>query len=216
MQLSLYGTTHGNINKLQLVQNSLARIVTGTRKFDYISPVLTKLHWLPVSYRITYKITILTHKTLSTSQPGYLSSSIHYHHLPDTVITTRSVTLNCLTLPNIRNFRSDFSCRGFANCASTIWNNLPKDITDNTIMSDVFVKRLKTHLDTDLPKVISHLAAPHPRFLNPSMDIWRITSSLLIHSLTFFFVSLARRSVCQTVSYAAVRSRKTAPVFRFC
>ena len=142
----LYGTTLGNIHKLQLVQNSLARLVTGTRKFDHISPVLAKLHWLPVSYRITYKIAVLTHKTLSTSQPGYLSSSIHRHHLPDTVITTRSATLNHLTLPNIRNFRSDFSRRGFANCAPTIWNNLPKDITDNTITRDVFVKRLKTHL----------------------------------------------------------------------
>jgi hypothetical protein len=142
----LYGTTHGNIHKLQLVQNSLARLVTGTRKFDHISPVLAKLHWLPVSYRITYKIAVLTHKTLSTSQPGYLSSSIHRRHLPDTVVTTRSATLNHLTLPNIRNFRSDFSRRGFANCAPTIWNNLPKDITDNAITRDVFVKRLKTHL----------------------------------------------------------------------
>ena len=142
----LYGTTHGNIHKLQLVQNSLARLVTGTRKFDHISPVLAKLHWLPVSYRITYKIAVLTHKTLSTSQPGYLSSSIHRRHLPDTVVTTRSATLNHLTLPNIRNFRSDFSRRGFANCAPTIWNNLPKDITDNTITRDVFVKHLKTHL----------------------------------------------------------------------
>ena len=82
----LYVTTHGNIHKLQLVQNSLARLVTGTRKFDHISPVLAKLHWLPVSYRITYKIAVLTHKTLSTSQPGYLSSSIHRRHLPDTVV----------------------------------------------------------------------------------------------------------------------------------
>jgi len=49
----LYGITKENTNKLQLVQNSLARLVTGTRKFDHITPVLAKLHWLPVSYRIT-------------------------------------------------------------------------------------------------------------------------------------------------------------------
>jgi hypothetical protein len=40
----LYGTTKANIAKLQLVQNSLARLVTGTRKFDHITPVLKKLH----------------------------------------------------------------------------------------------------------------------------------------------------------------------------
>ena len=110
------------------------------------SPVLAKLHWLPVSHRITYKIAVLTHKTLATSQPGYLSSSIQRRHLPHTVVITRSAAHNRLTLPNIRNFRSDFSRRGFANSAPTIWNNLPPEITDTTITRDVFVKRLKTHL----------------------------------------------------------------------
>ena len=80
-------------------------------------------------------------------QPGSKMAEFRaYCQQRDTVVTTRSATLNHLTLPNIRNFRSDFSHRGFANCAPTIWNNLPKDITDNAITRDVFVKRLKTHL----------------------------------------------------------------------
>ena len=139
----LYGTTKANIAKLQIVQNSLARVVTGTRKFDHITPVLAKLHWLPVSSRITYKISILTHKTLSTSKPCYLHSTLH-RHLPS--IITRSANKNRLLQPDIRNYRSDFSRRGFANSAPTIWNNLPADITDSSISRDVFVKRLKTHL----------------------------------------------------------------------
>jgi len=35
------------INKLQLVQNAAARVLTRTRKYDHISPVLSTIHWLP-------------------------------------------------------------------------------------------------------------------------------------------------------------------------
>ncbi len=35
------------INKLQMVQNAAARVLTRTRKYDHISPVLSTLHWLP-------------------------------------------------------------------------------------------------------------------------------------------------------------------------
>ena len=48
----LYGCRKMRLKKLQYVQNTAARIVTQTRKFDHITPVLFDLHWLPVSYRI--------------------------------------------------------------------------------------------------------------------------------------------------------------------
>ena len=146
----MYGTTHGNIHKLQLVQNTLARLTTDTNNFIHISPFLAKLHWLPVSHRITYKIAVLTHTTLATVQPGYLSSSIQRRHLPHNVVI-RSAAHNRLTLPNIMNFRTDFSRRGFAISAPTIWNNLPPTVSDNNITRDVFVKRpINSHLPTGL------------------------------------------------------------------
>ncbi len=36
------------INKLQMVQNAAARVLTRTRKYDHISPVMSTLHWLPI------------------------------------------------------------------------------------------------------------------------------------------------------------------------
>ncbi len=42
------------INKLQLVQNAAARVLTRTRKYDHISPVLSTLHWLPTKHRIDF------------------------------------------------------------------------------------------------------------------------------------------------------------------
>ena len=38
--------------KLQRVQNCTARLVTNTRKYDHIMPVLKRLYWLPVKQRI--------------------------------------------------------------------------------------------------------------------------------------------------------------------
>ena len=42
----LYGINKKLINKLQILQNSTARVVTMKRKFDYISEARKKLHWL--------------------------------------------------------------------------------------------------------------------------------------------------------------------------
>jgi len=72
----LYGATEKNIQRLQRVQNTLARVVTGTRRRDHIKPALRELHWLPVAQRCEYKIALITHKVLSTGQPEYLHSLI--------------------------------------------------------------------------------------------------------------------------------------------
>jgi len=80
----LYGTSSANIDKLQRLQNSLARVVTNTRRRDHITPVLADLHWLPlpVRYRIKYKIALITLKALRTQQPQYLSELIRHYEAP--------------------------------------------------------------------------------------------------------------------------------------
>ncbi len=42
-----------SINKLQIVQNTAARVLTRSRKYDHITPILQSLHWLP-KFRINY------------------------------------------------------------------------------------------------------------------------------------------------------------------
>ena len=44
----LYGLPSSVIHKLQMVQHAAARVITRTRKFNSITPVLKELHWLPV------------------------------------------------------------------------------------------------------------------------------------------------------------------------
>ncbi len=64
----LYGLPNYLITKLQYVHNSAARLLTSTHKFDHITPVLIKLHWLPVKFRINFKILLLAFKMCSNLQ----------------------------------------------------------------------------------------------------------------------------------------------------
>ena len=56
-----------SINHLQLVQNTVARVLTRARKYDHISPVLASLHWLPVVFRIDFK-------SLNGLAPSYITN----------------------------------------------------------------------------------------------------------------------------------------------
>jgi len=69
----MYGTADSLIQRLQAVQNAAARLVTGTRRRDHISPVLRQLHWLPVRQRVTLKLAVLVFKALHGLAPRYLA-----------------------------------------------------------------------------------------------------------------------------------------------
>ena len=69
--------TDFELRRLQLVQNSLCRVVTRSSKFSQLTPQLKKLHWLPVRYRVQFKIDLITYKILNQGQPVYLRQLIH-------------------------------------------------------------------------------------------------------------------------------------------
>ena len=56
----LYKTTKANLTKLQSVQNSLVCVVLQMSRRSHDDDLLAQLHWLPVSYRIEYKIALIT------------------------------------------------------------------------------------------------------------------------------------------------------------
>ena len=59
----LHGTPKYSIMKLQRVQNNVAWIVLQEPKRSHATPLLRKLHWLPVQQRIVYKVAVLTFRS---------------------------------------------------------------------------------------------------------------------------------------------------------
>jgi len=66
-------TSLSNINKLQWVQNSVARTITRRRLSYHITPVL------PDQYRIQHKLAVITFKVLTTQQSSFLHDLIRSH-----------------------------------------------------------------------------------------------------------------------------------------
>ena len=137
----LAGINNTLISKLQNVQRTAARLITGKRKYDPITQDLIKLHWLPVHLRIDFKILVLTYKCLHQQAPDYLSNMLTIHS------DRRPLRSNSSATQLIEPFTSHvtFADRAFSVYAPCLWNSLPEDIRNaESIM--VFKSLLKTHL----------------------------------------------------------------------
>ena len=69
----LSGIPQQLIDKLQKAQNCAARLIFKTSKSTHVSPLLAKLHWLPIAQRIDYKMSSLCYDVVSDTAPLYLS-----------------------------------------------------------------------------------------------------------------------------------------------
>ena len=61
------------IKKLQQIQNMAARLVYKLPKFTHVTLLLKDLHWLPVEYRVRYKILLFTYKAIHQLVPKYIN-----------------------------------------------------------------------------------------------------------------------------------------------
>jgi exonuclease III len=136
----LYGITKTLISKLQRVQNTAARLITRTRKRDHITPILINLHWLPVTYRIQYKILVHTYRIINGTGPSYLCNLVT-HYKPARPL--RSQSQHLLNVP--KTHTAVFGDRRFDKAAAFLWNSLPLEIRDSVSLS-IFKMHLKTHL----------------------------------------------------------------------
>ncbi len=66
-----YGLPANQLNTLQRVQNAAARLICNVSRFDHITPTLKDLHWLPVKFRIDFKILLIVFKALHGLAPDY-------------------------------------------------------------------------------------------------------------------------------------------------
>jgi hypothetical protein len=133
---------------LQKAQNAAARVITGARRRDPMTAHLRDLHWLPISYRIDFKIAVLTFRCLNGCAPSYLSSLLSRQRIanPSGRVLRSSVVPSAHLDLVPRSVRvKTHGLRAFANRAPVVWNKLPVGIRAMSTLSS-FRKALKTHL----------------------------------------------------------------------
>ncbi len=123
------------INKLHMVQNA---VLTRTRKYDHISPVMSTLHWLPIKHRIDFKILLITYKALNGLAPQYLSKLLSHYSPPRPL---RSQNSGHLIVPRIS--KSTAGGRSFFYLVPKLWNNLPNTIREADTLSQLTILRYK-------------------------------------------------------------------------
>ena len=138
----LAGLPQLTIDPLQRVQNAAARLVAGTRTRDHITPVLQSLHWLPIRFRIIYKLCVLKLLVRVGRSPAYLSDMMTSDADMPGRERLRSSSSFRYELPQLK---LKFGERSFSFSGPKAWNYLPFNLQELT-NTDTFKKLLKTHL----------------------------------------------------------------------
>ena len=137
----LYGITDRLLHRLEMIQHSAARIIMCIKRHDRqsITAVLRRLHWLPVKWRINYKIVVLVFRALHGLAPAYLSTLITPYE-PRRALRSTDSALLCVPRHKLERYgRRSFSCAG-----PVLWNSLPEDMRLADSLNS-FKSHLKTH-----------------------------------------------------------------------
>ena len=135
-----YNMSNENFKKLQVVQNHCARLVKKAPKRSSATSILKDLHWLPIKFRVSYKIALYVFKCLNDdSFPVYLKELISIYS-PSRNLRSSDQFLLVKPIKKLVTFGE----KSFHFAAPEVWNALPYDIRSCTELTS-FKKKLKTH-----------------------------------------------------------------------
>ena len=121
--------------QLQLIQNAAARIVSKAGKYEHVSTILRSLHWLPIHYRIIFKVLLTV--ALHGLSAGYLSDQLSYYEPSRNLRSSAQYLLN---VPKTNLVTCDDNC--FYVCGPKLWNELPLPLHTSATV-DIFKSKLK-------------------------------------------------------------------------
>ena len=138
----LAGLPKTTIAPLQRAQNAAARLILGLQFRDHVTPALQRLHWLPIEWRVKYKLCLMMYSIHTRQCPAYLSDLVHAVADRPSRPGLRSSQTERYDVPRCTGTLGE---RAFAYAAPTAWNSLPAELhTVNELKR--FKKLLKTHL----------------------------------------------------------------------
>ena len=105
---------------IYLVQNAAAWVLTKNKRRANITHILKSLHWLPVSFRIDFKILLLVFKSVNGNAPAYISAMLP-EYVPCRAL--RSSSTGLLEVPETNTKK--YGEAAFSYYAPTLWNSLP-------------------------------------------------------------------------------------------
>lgn len=128
------------LHKLQLVQNSAARILSGTPKHKSISSVIRQLHWLPIRSRVKFKALCIAYKAINNTGSQFLTKAL-CPYTPNRHLRSSKALL--LAVPRTK--KSSWGDRSFTVATAVLWNTLPVSIKSSPSLIS-FHKQVKTWL----------------------------------------------------------------------
>jgi hypothetical protein len=135
----LYGAGSELLNKIQRVQNNLARIVCDIRRGERPShELLWELHWLLVGSRINFKISLLCYKSFRHGQLNYIRT------LLTSYVPSRCLRSSDHDLLSVGRANLETAAQRFSLAAPRVWNALPRTVRQAETVSAIKLA-LKTH-----------------------------------------------------------------------
>jgi hypothetical protein len=118
----LTGLPASTLAPLQRLQNAAARLVMCLRARDHVTSALSDLHWLPVCFRIKYKVALIMFYIHNRQCPAYLTN----------IVTSLNID------PSRRRLRSS---------AGTVWYQLPDPQNEDKDRREVVFGCWSNHLE---------------------------------------------------------------------
>ena len=119
-------------------QNFATRLVLLGHRHHHSTPLLEKLHWLPIRECVKYKVACMCFNAIDDSGPAYLSELLHVY-TPSRTLRSFSDT----RMLKIHRYKRKTRGFGTFSCfVHHIWNSLPQDLRHCSTLSS-FKARLK-------------------------------------------------------------------------
>ena len=115
----LAGLPAVTLKPLQRVLNAAARLVAGLGRYDHITEVMKSLHWLPVAYRIKFKLCLLMHAVVNGQCPAYIDDIVTPTSTFSGRANSRSTAMRVYDVPRVR---TKFGERAFSVAGPREWN----------------------------------------------------------------------------------------------